>query len=694
MASITKLSQGDKPKYKKEVICQDSIISIAILTTYLFLSILITYPLIFHFTDSIIALTKNNLPADDSAVFLWNFWWFKKAFVELKSSPLFTYYQAHPIGTTLVYSTLSEFNSTLSIPLQYFLPLPAIYNIFIILSLTLTGFFTYLLVKYITKSHLSGFISGLIFTFTLYHQAHYSHLNLLSTEWIPLTVLFILKTSETKKIKYAILSVIFFVISALSCWYYFIFLIIFLCLFLFYKIFQLKSARFKEIERKLIPLYIALFILFFILMQFTIEFLFILIGILFLYVLIILYTIRKTKNLNKDVIHILIFALLVFLLLSPYIIEYYKQTEVEDILEAMPFPSKIFYSAEPLTYFFHKSPFQFDEENFYRLRTDGEFSLFVGYTTILLFIIGLFKGKNGRFWLFPLIIFYILSLGPGLKFNGIIKPDFMPNKGIFLPGILISSLPVFEGIRVFARFGIMTIFSLAVFIGINFNCILWNKIAGNDSQKIVGTNLQNIVGADLCVCPSDNTPLTPLKRGMANTGVRPYKNIYQNMRFLLTGLIIILILVEKLKIPTHPEKIIAPTIYEEIAKDKENFSILNLPLSGNLPAYLYTQTIHNHPMINCFVSRGSSKIEKFFNSFSLLNTFNQINTTNIEKLNNPDALETFNIEFQTLNIKYIIIYKTEYNTSEIQKLKNLFQILLKFKNYYENEVILILNKDL
>jgi hypothetical protein len=419
-------------------------------------------------------------------------------------------------------------------------------------------------------------------------------------------------------------------------------------------------------------------------MQFTIEFLLILIGILFLYILIILYTIRKTKNLNKDIINILIFALLVFLLLSPYIIEYYKQMKVEDILEAMPFPSKIFYSAEPLTYFFHKSPFQFDEQNFYRLRTDGEFSLFVGYTTILLFIIGLLKGKNGRFWLFPLIIFYILSLGPGLKFNGIIKPNFMPNKGIFLPGILISSLPVFEGIRVFARFGIMTIFSLAVFIGINLNNIFGYKITGNDLQKTVGT--------DPCVCSSDNTPLTPLKRGMANTQVRPYNNIYQKVRYLLIGLIIILIIVEKLKIPIHPEKIEAPSIYKEIAKDKENFSILNLPLSGNLPAYLYTQTIHNHPMINCFVSRGSSKIEKFFNGFSLLNTFNQINITNIEKLNNPDALKNLNNEIQTLNIKYIIIYKSDYPSIEIQKLKNLFQILLKFKNYYENEVILILNK--
>jgi len=685
MASITKLSQGDNPKYKKEVICQDSIISIAILTTYLFLSILITYPLIFHFTDSLIALTKNNLPADDSAVFLWNFWWFKKAFAELKTSPLFTYYQAHPIGTTLIYSTLSEFNSALSIPLQHFLPLPAIYNIFIILSLTLTGFFTYSLVKYITKSHLSGFISGLLFSFTLYHQAHYSHLNLLSTQWIPLTVLFILKTSETKKIKYVILSAIFFVINALSCWYYFIFLIIFLCLFIFYKIFQLRSNRFKETERKLTPFYIILFILFFILMQFTIEFLFAFIGILFLYCLFILYTIRKSSNLNKDILNIIIFILIVFLLLSPYLIEYYKQTKVEDILEAMPFPSKIFYSAEPLTYFFHRSPFRFNEQNFYRLRTDGEFSLFFGYTTILLFIIGLLKGKNGRFWLFPLIIFYILSLGPELKFNGIIKPDFMPNKGIFLPGILISSLPVFEGIRVFARFGIMTIFSLAVFIGINFNSILGYKIAGNDSQKTVRT--------DLCVCPSDNTPLIPLKRGMVNTRVHPYKHLFnQNLKFLLIGLIIILIIIEKLKIPTHPEKIIAPSIYEEIANDKENFSILNLPLSGNLPAYLYTQTIHNHLMINCFVSRGSSKIEKFFNGFSLLNTFNQIDTTNIEKLNNLDALNTFNNELQTLNTKYIIIYKTDYSSIEIQKLKNLFQKLLTFKDFYEDGIILILNK--
>ena len=677
MFRVTKPFSKHILEYNKNLNHYALIKPFTIFIIYLSLSIFITYPLISHFTDSIIALTKNNLPAGDSAVFLWNFWWFKKAFVELKTSPLFTHYQAHPIGTTLIYSTLSEFNSALSIPLQYFLPLTAIYNIFIIISLTLTGFFTYLLVKYITKSHLSGFISGLIFSFTLYHQAHYSHLNLLSTEWIPLTILFVLKTSETKKIGYAVLSAIFFVINALSCWYYFIFLIIFLCLFLFYKITRLRSEQFKQIEKKLIPLYIVLGIILFILMQFTIEFLFAFISLVFIYCLFVLYTVRKTTNLNKDIINITIFIFIILLLLSPYITEYYKQTKQEDILEAMPFASKIFYSAEPLTYFFHKSPFRLNEENFYRLRTDGEFSLFLGYTTIILFVIALIKGKKGKFWLFPLIIFYILSLGPSLKFNGIIKSQFIPNKIIFLPGLLISSLPVFEGIRVFARFGIMTIFSVAVFIGINFHSIFWNKIAGGDSQKSVG--------ADPRVCPSE-------KNGM-NTGVRPYKNIYQNLRYLLIGLIMILILVEKLKIPTHPEKIIAPSIYEEIAKDKENFSVLNLPLSGNLPAYLYTQIIHNHPMLNCFVSRGSSNIEKFFNSFSFLNTINQIDITNIEKLNNPDTLKTFNNEIQTLNIKYIIIYKSDYPSIEIQKLKNLFHILLKYKYFHEDEVILILNKD-
>ncbi len=54
----------------------------------------------------------------DFGLWLWDIWWMKRAVADLGVSPYFTSYLFHPTGTSLVFHNLSPYNGLLGIPLQ------------------------------------------------------------------------------------------------------------------------------------------------------------------------------------------------------------------------------------------------------------------------------------------------------------------------------------------------------------------------------------------------------------------------------------------------------------------------------------------------------------------------------------------------------------------------------------------------
>nr|MDA8174730.1 hypothetical protein [Nitrospiraceae bacterium] len=87
-----------------------------------------TWPAVLHLT------TRALGGGGDSVESLWNYWWVKHALIDLKTNPFFTDYVYYPHKNSLALHTLVFLNGLLSIPLQYVLPLPAVYNIFIMLA--------------------------------------------------------------------------------------------------------------------------------------------------------------------------------------------------------------------------------------------------------------------------------------------------------------------------------------------------------------------------------------------------------------------------------------------------------------------------------------------------------------------------------------------------------------------------------
>ncbi len=121
-------------------------IHLLIIGLYLVLSLALTYPLVLHFTTHV---PGSATWAFDEYTFLWNMWWFKYSIFDLQTNPLYSSFIFYPLGISLVLYTYHLHNALLSVPLQPFLSLATINNILLMGSLTLSGYGTFLLIKYL-----------------------------------------------------------------------------------------------------------------------------------------------------------------------------------------------------------------------------------------------------------------------------------------------------------------------------------------------------------------------------------------------------------------------------------------------------------------------------------------------------------------------------------------------------------------
>jgi len=158
------------------------------LTSYLALTLIMTFPLVTEFTTAI--------PGDgfDGWQNYWNLWWVKKALLDLGTNPFFCGYVYYPTGASLYFHTLNIFNGLLTVPAQGIFGLTVAYNFVVVFSFVVGGYGTYLLVYRLGAGRLAAFVAGLVFTFSPYHFAHLlGHMQLISLEWLPFYVLFTIK---------------------------------------------------------------------------------------------------------------------------------------------------------------------------------------------------------------------------------------------------------------------------------------------------------------------------------------------------------------------------------------------------------------------------------------------------------------------------------------------------------------------
>jgi hypothetical protein len=182
---------------------------------YTVLTLIMTYPLCVNFFEYIAG------GEGDAWQFVNYFWWFKKALVELHVNPFYDTYMFYPTGVSLGTTTLTPVNVFLSLPLQVLVDLPLVYNLLFLLTFVLSGCTMYMLAHYLFHDKRAALLASIVFTFSPYRfMRGLGHLNLLTTQFVPLFLYFLLKFLNTKRLRDSFLAGLTLTLVALSSVYY------------------------------------------------------------------------------------------------------------------------------------------------------------------------------------------------------------------------------------------------------------------------------------------------------------------------------------------------------------------------------------------------------------------------------------------------------------------------------------------
>lgn len=186
---------------------------------FVLLTVGMTWPLVLHLGDSVVGQIGDNV------YFIWLFGWFEKALFVLHRSPFFVPQLNYPEGWSLAHTEIVPSVLVLGMPVHLLAGPIAAYNVSLLLTFVLSGFFTYLWIRDVSGSGLAGLAAGTVFAFAPYHMAHFlgGHLNLASTMWFPIYLwgFFGWLGDEARRTKHVLLAGIGLGLIALTSMYYF-----------------------------------------------------------------------------------------------------------------------------------------------------------------------------------------------------------------------------------------------------------------------------------------------------------------------------------------------------------------------------------------------------------------------------------------------------------------------------------------
>ena len=176
------------------------------------------------------------------------------------------------------------------------------------------------------------------------------------------------------------------------------------------------------------------------------------------------------------------------------------------------------------------------------------YSSYIGFITLALCLIALFKPKKNKyfyFWLFSGIIFLILSLGPFMRLS-VNMPLYGPGKMSFIYKIFYRYFPFFNNIRIPQRFNLCVLLCTGIIAGIGI-CYL------TENMKLCHGNMLSLL-----ICLTLITEVTLL-------APTPF--------------------------PVELNHLKVPQIYRSMAKEKNIYGVVESPIKKYKQG-LYYQTLH------------------------------------------------------------------------------------------------------
>jgi hypothetical protein len=188
----------------------------AILALFAALSVAWTWPLVTRLGSRVA------FDPGDPLLNTWILWWNAQAIPfteEWWSPPIF-----YPMRGALALSEHLAGIGLFTTPLIRLGGTPALaYNVALLLSYTLSGFFAYALVRRLSGSTLAALCAGLAFAFAPFRAGQLSHLQVLTAQWLPLQLLALHAYLDTGRRRWLLVFGTAWILQALSNGYYLLF---------------------------------------------------------------------------------------------------------------------------------------------------------------------------------------------------------------------------------------------------------------------------------------------------------------------------------------------------------------------------------------------------------------------------------------------------------------------------------------
>jgi hypothetical protein len=165
------------------------------------LTVAMTWPASPRLTDSLVGV------GDNSFVFVWDFWWARKALVELHTNPYRTDILFHPQTYELGTHSFALGLGLISLPFQSFWDTATVHNAMLLLGVWGTGLATYYLLRVLGFSPVAAFFGGAVFTFSPTHLVHlHRSLNQIHVWTLPLALGLYIQWTRSSRAHFAVLA--------------------------------------------------------------------------------------------------------------------------------------------------------------------------------------------------------------------------------------------------------------------------------------------------------------------------------------------------------------------------------------------------------------------------------------------------------------------------------------------------------
>jgi hypothetical protein len=507
---------------------------LAVLGFYLAVAILMTWPVAAHLGDRVAGY-----PADNS-LFVWTTRVVRQE-VLAGHVPLHTSYIYYPDGISLALHALVITKTIPGVLLQALLSPVASFNLFLLISMALSGYTTWLLVRYLTGDDAAAIVGGLVFACSPFYLSHATagHLDYISAEGIPLFCYFFLKALDRKRWQDALSAGLAMAYTALSNWAYQLYLLMFCALFLVYHLVAERRAHLRW------P----------VLRQYAIA------------------------------------GVVAAICSAPLTVPAYLASRSGTFDITRYIGGAALYVSDALG-FLTPSPDHFILGHLVRpifdRFTGGRFegTVFLGFSVLILAGLGLRRAgrKRGWFWLVVGLFFALISLGPGLHILGQyrfswlawmrmgsvaqrlgipMKPEWVQmfdEAPMFpLPGAALQLLPFFQWTRAPSRFIVVTMLALAALAGFG-----------------VARLREMVQGRHWLRLPAPAA---------------------------ITALAGVLVLFEFCIVPFPTTPIVVPDFYRRLAQEPGDFAILDLPIEPYQLQPQFLQTFHGKRLVYGHISR-------------------------------------------------------------------------------------------